>query len=96
MHNYEDDNAEQIDYGWGVVSKGTNSPYLPFGAGRHRCIGEQFAYLQLQTILANFVREFKIQNLGGSKDIVGTDYTSLFSRPLAPAIVEWERRNKGS
>ena len=96
MHNYEDDNAEQIDYGWGVVSKGTNSPYLPFGAGRHRCIGEQFAYLQLQTILANFVREFKIQNPGGSKDIVGTDYTSLFSRPLAPAIVEWERRNKGS
>ena len=96
MHNYEDDNAEQIDYGWGVVSKGTNSPYLPFGAGRHRCIGEQFAYLQLQTILANFVREFKIQNPGGSKDIIGTDYTSLFSRPLAPAIVEWERRNKGS
>lgn len=94
-HNFEDnDDADTIDYGWGVVSKGTNSPYLPFGAGRHRCIGEQFAYLQLQTILAAFVREFKMRNPGGSKEIVGTDYSSLFSRPLAPAVVEWERRGK--
>ncbi|KAF2744087.1 lanosterol 14-alpha-demethylase [Sporormia fimetaria CBS 119925] len=90
----KDANEEQIDYGWGVVSKGTNSPYLPFGAGRHRCIGEQFAYTQLQTILVAFVREFKLRNVGGGSEIIGTDYTSLFSRPLAPAIVEWERREK--
>lgn len=30
---------------------------LPFGAGRHRCIGEQFANLQVATILATLVRE---------------------------------------
>lgn len=87
-------NDEKIDYGWGIVSKGTNSPYLPFGAGRHRCIGEQFAYTQLQTILVAFVRELKIRNPGGSSDIIGTDYTSMFSRPLAPAVVEWERRHQ--
>lgn len=96
QNNYDEEidekDDEKIDYGWGAVSKGTNSPYLPFGAGRHRCIGEQFAYLQLQTILVAFVREFKIRNVGGSKDIVGTDYSSLFSRPLAPGVVEWERR----
>ena len=33
--------GEVVDYGWGAVSKGTDSPYQPFGAGRHRCIGEQ-------------------------------------------------------
>jgi len=94
-NNFEGtEDVETIDYGWGVVSKGTNSPYLPFGAGRHRCIGEQFAYLQLQTILVAFVRELKLKNPGGSKDIVGTDYTSLFSKPLSPGIVEWERRGK--
>ncbi|PSN65618.1 serine/threonine protein kinase chk2 [Corynespora cassiicola Philippines] len=78
-HNYESVDAEEetIDYGWGVVSKGTNSPYLPFGAGRHRCIGEQFAYVQLQTILVAFVREFKMQNPGGNRDIVDTDYSSF-------------------
>lgn len=29
---------EKVDYGYGLVSKGAGSPYLPFGAGRHRCI----------------------------------------------------------
>jgi len=97
-HDFESADAEdeKIDYGWGVVSKGTNSPYLPFGAGRHRCIGEQFAYVQLQTILAAFVREFRVRNVGGSQEVIGTDYSSLFSRPLAPAVVEWERRGKES
>ena len=38
---YEDVNGEKADYGFGAVSKGTDSPYQPFGAGRHRCIGEQ-------------------------------------------------------
>ncbi|KAG9315017.1 cytochrome P450 [Chiua virens] len=38
---YADENGEKVDYGFGAVSKGTDSPYQPFGAGRHRCIGEQ-------------------------------------------------------
>ena len=33
--------GDKVDFGFGMVSKGTVSPYLPFGAGRHRCIGEQ-------------------------------------------------------
>jgi len=83
---------EQIDYGYGLVTKGAKSPYLPFGAGRHRCIGEKFAYLQLGTIIATLVRDFKFRNVGGAKTITGTDYSSLFSQPLRPAVVEWERR----
>lgn len=83
---------EKFDYGYGLISKGASSPYLPFGAGRHRCIGEQFANVQLVTIAATMVRMFKLRNVDGSKDVVGTDYASLFSRPLAPAFIEWERR----
>lgn len=37
----KDGTGETIDYGWGAISKGADSPYQPFGAGRHRCIGEQ-------------------------------------------------------
>ncbi|KAI1329620.1 cytochrome P450 [Xylariaceae sp. FL0255] len=85
---------EKVDYGYGLVSKGANSPYLPFGAGRHRCIGEQFANVQLQTILAMTVREFKFSNVDGSKEVIGTDYQSLFSRPLEPANIRWERREQ--
>jgi sterol 14-demethylase len=37
---YSGEKGEKVDYGFGSVSKGTESPYQPFGAGRHRCIGE--------------------------------------------------------
>ena len=101
---------EKVDYGYGMVSKGAGSPYLPFGAGRHRCIGEQFAHVQLSTILVALVRAFKWRALDGQKDVVATDYSvghvlafggcsvtdivfqSLFSRPLQPAFIQWERR----
>ncbi|CAL3962168.1 unnamed protein product [Diplocarpon coronariae] len=83
---------ETYDYGYGLISKGAKSPYLPFGAGRHRCIGEQFANVQLITITAVMVRYFKLKNVDKSASVVETDYTSLFSRPLAPAVVEWEKR----
>jgi sterol 14-demethylase len=85
---------EQVDYGYGMVSKGASSPYLPFGAGRHRCIGELFANVQLQTLMATIVREFKLRNADGSSNVVGTDYASLFSRPIEPANVYWEKRDQ--
>ncbi|RMZ91597.1 hypothetical protein DV736_g1159, partial [Chaetothyriales sp. CBS 134916] len=83
---------EYEDYGYGMVSKGASSPYLPFGAGRHRCIGEQFAYVQLGTVIAMLVRLLKVEGLP-NKPLVGTDYSSLFSRPLAPAEVMFKKRN---
>ncbi|KAI0855409.1 cytochrome P450 [Xylaria cubensis] len=86
------EDEEKIDYGYGLVSKGANSPYLPFGAGRHRCIGEQFANVQLQTITAMVVRHFKLRNVDGSDKVIDTDYASLFSRPLEPANIYWEKR----
>lgn len=87
-----EEEEEKIDYGYGLVSKGASSPYLPFGAGRHRCIGEQFANVQLQTITAMIVRMFKFRNTDGSNKVIGTDYASLFSRPLEPANIHWEKR----
>lgn len=93
MPGQNDEDEEKVDYGYGLVSKGSASPYLPFGAGRHRCIGEHFANLQLQTITAEIVREFKFRNVNGDNNLIGTDYASLFSRPLEPANIHWERRN---
>lgn len=92
MADPKDEEKEKMDYGYGLVSTGADSTYLPFGAGRHRCIGEQFAYLQLSIVLIVVVREFKLRNVDGKKGVVGTDYSSLFSRPMEPARVNWERR----
>lgn len=88
----EDEDEEKIDYGYGLVTKGTNSPYLPFGAGRHRCIGEQFAYVQLGTILVALVKQFKFTSTPGSTGIPETDYSSLFSKPLGKSFVQYEKR----
>lgn len=77
-HLTSEDDDEKVDYGYGLVSKGASSPYLPFGAGRHRCIGEQFAYVQLGTITATMARAFKFRNPDGVKGVVGTDYSVSF------------------
>jgi cytochrome P450 len=68
-----EEEGEKFDFGYGMVSKGTASPYLPFGAGRHRCIGEQFANVQLCTIVSIFVREFTMSLPGGKMPPI--DYT---------------------
>lgn len=79
-HLTSEDDDEKVDYGYGLVSKGASSPYLPFGAGRHRCIGEQFAYVQLGTITATMVRAFKFRNPDGVKEVVRTDYSVRWMR----------------
>ena len=57
----DEDESAKVDYGFGLVSKGTDSPYQPFGAGRHRCIGEQFAYVQLSAIISTIVRHLELR-----------------------------------
>ena len=87
-----EEKEEMVDFGYGMVSKGASSPYLPFGAGRHRCIGEQFAYVQLTTVLATMTRHVKFSRADNKDGVVDTDYSSLFSRPMAPAVVRFEKR----
>ncbi|PUU75308.1 cytochrome P450 [Tuber borchii] len=88
-----EEEAEKFDFGFGLISKGTASPYLPFGAGRHRCIGEQFANVQLMTIMATFVRNFEIQRPGGGSDVPAPDYSSMIALPAPPSIIEWVKRD---
>ncbi|KAI5964189.1 ERG11 [Candida pseudojiufengensis] len=82
--------SDEIDYGFGKVSKGVSSPYLPFGGGRHRCIGEQFAYVQLGTILSTFIYnlKWKLKN----NHIPKVDYNSMVTLPEEPADIIWEKR----
>lgn len=71
----KDQEREKMDYGYGVVSTGADSTYLPFGAGRHRCIGENFANLQLAVVITMMVRHFRFKNVEGKVGVVGTDYS---------------------
>ncbi|KAF8896411.1 lanosterol 14-alpha-demethylase [Infundibulicybe gibba] len=78
-----DKNGEKVDYGFGAVSKGTESPYQPFGAEN---IG--FAYLQLGTIVATFIRRMELR----IERIPEHNYHTLIVMPKDPRIVRWKRR----
>ena len=80
---------EKMDYGYGLVSTGADSTYLPFGAGRHRCIGEQFAYVQLTVIVVMMVREFRFRSVAGKKEVVATDYSvgDCISMAVPPVLI---------
>lgn len=81
-----------VDYGFGAVSKGAGSPYLPFGGGRHRCIGEQFAYVQLTTILSTFVRRLN-WTLPTEQGIPQVNYESMVTVPKEPAEIIFSKRH---
>lgn len=83
--------GDSVDYGFGAISKGVSSPYLPFGGGRHRCIGEQFAYVQLGTILATYVYNLRWK-LAEGELVPKIDFTSMITLPEEPATIIWEKR----
>ncbi|ORX98854.1 lanosterol 14-alpha demethylase [Basidiobolus meristosporus CBS 931.73] len=83
---------EEDDSIFGTAGKGAKNPYLPFGAGRHRCIGEPFAYVQVKTILATVVRLFEIEQIP-NKEFPSPDYTKLFVTPEAPVKCKYTRRD---
>ncbi|KAJ8521896.1 hypothetical protein ONZ45_g1479 [Pleurotus djamor] len=86
---YNDEHGEKIDYGFGAVSKGTESPYQPFGAGRHRCIGEQFAYLQLGTLISTVIRRVELR----LKDpLPEHNYHTMIVMPKKPRTIMYRRR----
>ncbi|KAG0746411.1 hypothetical protein G6F57_004208 [Rhizopus arrhizus] len=79
VHQLEQGEDANADYGFGVVGISSKSPFLPFGAGRHRCIGEKFGYLQLKTIIGTFVKRFDVEPL--THTVPKPDYTSMVVIP---------------
>ena len=98
LHRWDNDSqssysvGEEIDYGFGSISKGVSSPYLPFGGGRHRCIGEHYAYAQLGTIMSVFIRKFKWRFPDPKQTVPLPDFTSMVTLPTGPAKIVWEKR----
>ncbi|KAK6205442.1 cytochrome P450 lanosterol 14-alpha-demethylase [Scheffersomyces amazonensis] len=88
------EDAGTVDYGFGAISKGVSSPYLPFGGGRHRCIGEQFAYVQLGTILTTFVYNLKWTLT--TEKVPNIDFASMITLPEEPAKIKWTKRSTAS
>lgn len=87
--NTADDAKVTVDYGFGNISKGVSLPYLPFGGGRHRCIGEQFANCQLGVILACYIYNFKWEMDG---EVPVTNFESMVCLPKGLCEIKWQKR----
>ena len=63
--------------------------FIAFGGGRHKCLGNAFAILQIKAILALLLGQYEFE-LGG--DPVASDFHGLVVGPKEPCRVRYRRR----
>lgn len=68
--------------------KAQNYAFIGFGGGRHACIGQNFAYLQIKSIWSLLLRNFEFELLD---PIPEPDYTMMVIGPK-PCRVKYTRR----
>eukprot|EP00050_Salpingoeca_kvevrii_P013372 m.28254 g.28254 ORF g.28254 m.28254 type:complete len:500 (+) comp4914_c0_seq1:89-1588(+) len=79
----------------GVVTQGEHIPkggkfkWVPFGAGRHRCIGFEFAQIQIRVIFSILIREFELEL--PETGFPATNYQTMIHNPANP-MIRYRRR----
>uniref|UniRef100_A0AAY4C225 Lanosterol 14-alpha demethylase n=1 Tax=Denticeps clupeoides TaxID=299321 RepID=A0AAY4C225_9TELE len=93
-HRLQDTWSERMQFNPGRYltenpAAGEKFAYIPFGAGRHRCIGENFAYVQIKTIWSTLLRLFEFELVDGYFPTI--NYTTMIHTPNNP-IIRYRRR----
>jgi len=63
--------------------------FLAFGAGKHACIGESFAFVQVKTIWSWLLRNYDIEIVSKK---VEPNFKSMVVGPVPPVMVRYKRR----
>jgi sterol 14-demethylase len=63
--------------------------WVPFGAGRHRCIGFEFAQLQIRCVWSTMLRMFELELPTG--EVPKVNYRTMIHTPLDP-MIKYKRR----
>jgi len=66
--------------------------YIAFSSGRHQCIGEKFAYLQIATIWSVLFKRYNLKLVGGVKDYP-VDPKSMLAGPVGPVKITYEKKH---
>ena len=69
--------------------------WLPFGAGPRTCIGNQFAMIEAQLVLAKLLRHVRFERIDGYPEEVAEPMATLRPRGHMPMRVRW-RRSRGA
>eukprot|EP00752_Nemacystus_decipiens_P012524 g11092.t1 len=63
--------------------------YLGFGAGMHQCMGQQFAFVQVKTILSVLLREYNIEMVG---ELPPADFEAMVVGPKGKCNVRYSKK----
>ncbi len=66
---------------------------IPFGGGRHKCIGNGFAILQVKAILSTLLHRYRF-DLAAPADSYREIMPALILRPSDPCILSYRRRHR--
>jgi sterol 14-demethylase len=67
---------------------GGDLAYTSFGAGKHACMGEGYAYLQIKVILSHLLRNFELQLVSPFPETENM----ISMRPKGEVMVSYRRR----
>ena len=65
--------------------------WIPFGAGRHRCVGAPFATMQIKAIFSVLLREYEFE-MSQPSDTYRNDHSKMVVQLAQPAKVRYRRR----
>mmetsp|Transcript_15100 Transcript_15100/g.19141 ORF Transcript_15100/g.19141 Transcript_15100/m.19141 type:complete len:496 (-) Transcript_15100:125-1612(-) len=65
--------------------------YLGFGGGMHSCMGQNFAFMQVKTILSVLFREYDIEMIADKMPEI--DYSAMVVGPKGDCRVRYRKRN---
>jgi sterol 14-demethylase len=68
--------------------------WIPFGAGRHRCVGAAFAMMQLKAIFSVLLREWTFE-LAQPPDSYRNDHSKMVVQLAQPCVARYRRRPGG-
>lgn len=65
--------------------------YFPFSLGRHACIGEKFAFLQVKTVFSTILKHYDLELVGKRSDYP-VDNSSLIAQAKGPVLVQYRKK----
>jgi sterol 14-demethylase len=69
--------------------------YIPFGAGRHRCVGASFAMMQLKAIFSILLRRYEFE-LAQPPETYESDHSKMVVQLAQPCRVRYRRRTSAA
>jgi sterol 14-demethylase len=81
---YRDQRQEDLQHRW---------TWIPFGAGKHRCVGNAFAMMQIKAIFSVLLRDFEFELVQPS-ETYRDDYSKMVIQLQRPCRARYRRRSE--